>query len=97
VERVREERQVGMYVGVDEARRDDAATDVETAPRLRLAERAHGGDPVAPDPHVGAKPGAAGAVDDAAACQHEIEHERSLSARGGPPGSHAPEARAWLL
>ena len=82
MERVREQRQVGVDVRVDEAGRDDPAGDVEPPPRLGAAERADGGDPVAPDPDVRAKPRAAGAVDHATACQDEIEHERSSFARG---------------
>ena len=97
MERVREQRQVGVDVRVDEAGRDDPAGDVEPPPGLGAAEGADGGDPVAPNPHVRPKPGVAGAIDHATACQHEIEHERSLFAREWSPRSRSPGARTRLL
>ena len=82
MERVRQQRQVGVDVRVDEAGRDDPVGDVEPPPGLGAAERADGRDPVPPDPDVRAKPRAPGAVHHATACQHDIEHERSSFARG---------------
>ena len=97
MERVREERQVGVDVRVDEARRDDPAGDVEPPPRLGAAERADRRDAVAPDPDVRAEPRAPGAVHHTTACQHEIEHERSSFARGCPLGRFAGGARSAIV
>src|SRR6185503_16264821 len=61
-----EQRVLGLAEHVDEAGRDELAARLDAATRTGAREVANGGDLVAADADVGAKPGRAGAVDDAA-------------------------------
>ena len=67
-----------MGVDVDEARGHHLAGAVDRPGPGRAPEVAHGGDPVAGQPHVGAPAGLAGAVDHLAVCEHHVQHGRAL-------------------
>ena len=82
MKRIGQQRQIGVDVRIDEARGDHPVGDVEPPARLGAAERSDGRDPVAPNPHIRAKPRAPGPVDHAAPCQDDIEHECSSFAHG---------------
>ncbi len=71
--RVGHEHEAGLAHHIDEARRDDPVPRVDHASRGPAAEVPNLGDPVAPDPDVGAKPGVSGAVDDARVRDEHVE------------------------
>ena len=71
---VLEQQSVGMRVHVDEPGRDDQpAASMTRRARALGADAADRGDPVAADRHVAVEPGVAGAVDDPAAADQDIE------------------------
>ena len=73
---VEEERAVGVAVRIDEARRDDAAGDIEHGLDLALVDRrevADGQDPVAEDADIGRAAGAPGPVDEGPTAKQQVE------------------------
>ena len=76
-------------MGVDEARRHNLARHVAVPLRRRPGERAHRRDPVALDGQVPANPGVAGPIDEAAAGEQEIEHEKLLYTDVGAAATEA--------
>lgn len=75
-----------MGVGVDQAGGDQPVLGVDGAPGRLSLQSADGGDAVALDADVRLKPLCAGAIDDAAAPDHQVEHEAILS---------KPKRRRW--
>ena len=71
---VGQQRQVAVDVGINEPRRHDQARAVEGFPRRRPGQVADGGNAVAGHAHVGADAGGAGAIDDEAVAEEEVEH-----------------------
>ena len=69
-----------MRVQIDVARRDDEPVDVDAALRAHRVDAPDLGDPPGADRDVGGVSGDAGAVDDVATAQHEVEfrHDRPL-------------------
>ena len=80
--RVLQQQRVVVRVGVDEAGRDDQAAGVDVAAGGLACQRAHGGDGVAADGHVGRPARGAAAVDDGAALDQEVEHGGTSSGWG---------------
>ena len=73
---VDEQREVGVRVNVDDAGRDDQASDVDDFERSVGRHRADGADPAALDRDVRPPWRRAGAVDDGPAGEHERAHAR---------------------
>ncbi len=76
-----------MRVDVDEARGHQGAVGVDGATGGGPGELADGGDAAVRDADVGRAGRRAGAVDDRAAADHEIEHGHSLGCRSYGFGS----------
>ena len=72
--RVGEELEVGVGVHVDEPGADHEAVGVDHSRRRLPGQTADRRDPVARDPDVRLEPRVAGAVDDAAAANEDVEH-----------------------
>ena len=70
---------------VDESGRDESILRVDDRLRRRIAERSHGADAVARDADVGAIPGIAGAVENAAVPNQDVELLRCLCRDGRQP------------
>ena len=89
-----EEPLAGVHVRVDEPRRDDEPGGVDARVCRRAAQVADARDAVAADADVGKKPRGAGAVDHAAAGEHEIERLGRLTGgeRVGAAGQRGNEA-----
>ena len=98
---VQEQARVGVAVRVDEAGADDPAGDLDDArhaPRVERRQVADLDDPVAAHEHVGDATGRAGAVDDGAAAEEQVEAVPRLDRghrRRGLPG-RARAARGVL-
>jgi hypothetical protein len=71
---IREQLEVGVRVHVDKPGADDEAIGVDHARRGLAAQAADRRDPVARDADVRLEPRVAGAVDDAAAADEDVEH-----------------------
>ena len=72
---------VGVGVHIDEAGRHDQTGRVDDVAGFASRDRADGGDPAVLDRHVRAPGGRAGAIDDLASGNHQIESWRRLAAR----------------
>lgn len=67
---------VAVRVDIDEARGDDEPSRIDDASPGRLKMRCDGGDGVSLDAHIRKDPGVAGAIDDAASADHQVEGRR---------------------
>ncbi len=94
--RVGEEGEVAVDVGVDEAGADDLAAGVEDEGGAAAGERAEGGDAAIADGEVAAEPGVAGAVEEAAVADQDVEvgtgHEGWFLQRRVGAGHQCPVA-----
>ena len=81
VDRIGEQGEVAVNVGVDEAGADDLARGVEGLLRGGRAEPADGRDAVAGDADIGVEPRQAGAVHDPAVANEDVEHGGSRLGR----------------
>jgi hypothetical protein len=79
---VRQKREVGVTVDVDEPWGDHEAGSRNDPGRLSASKRFHGGDPIADDPNVHDSAGSAAAIDDRAARDQDVKHDHTLPGSG---------------
>ena len=95
------QREVGVRVEVDEARRDREALGIDHAPCRRPGLRLECDDPAAVDGHVGALSGGAGAVEDVTAADEQVDHRATLAGAtarraGGPHAAGLKDGEGGL-